>query len=69
MSLKCSGVFLPVRVTRESLSELPMQILLVCLKDLLLTPLFFLCPYKLSTLLQEIAWLGYFKRLDYPHQA
>ena len=41
MSMKCSGFFSPVRVKRESLNELPMQILLVCFKDLLLTSLFF----------------------------
>jgi len=57
MSMKCSGVFSPVRVTRESLNELPMQILLVCFKDLLLTSLFF------SLSLQEIAWWCYCKRL------
>ena len=69
MSMKCSGFFSPVRVKRESLNELPMQILLVCFKDLLLTSLFFFCPCKLCTLLQEIAWWGYCKRLDYPQQA
>ena len=29
----------------------------------------FLCPYKLCTLVQEIAWWGYCKRLEYPQQA
>ena len=58
MFMKCSGVFSPVSVTRESLNETPMQILLVCFKDLLLTSLFFVLTRDCMVGLLQTSWLS-----------
>ena len=56
LSLNCSGVFSPMRVTRESLSELPTDANISFISFWLLFS--FLCPYKLLfwvLLTQEVA--------------